>query len=202
MDPVNQTDFEATEIPGQAVLPGFQELLQCEAQALSKPEHELFCVRFVEFGGDTAKAWQSAIDRDCSRRQAQINACKLLKNGNIRKRIQQISAVMRNRTIADVISFQRRAMEFDPAHFFQDNGRQVKVHELPEHLRKGIGLEARLHDGSLVYVPVFPSPQKAAESLAKMMGVEKRIVELSGKDGGPIKSESSVTVYIPDNGRD
>ena len=58
------THFEATEIPGQVVLPGFQELLNCEAQALAKPEHELFCVRFVEFGGDTAKTYQ-AIHPEC-----------------------------------------------------------------------------------------------------------------------------------------
>jgi acetamidase/formamidase len=198
MDPVNQTDFEATEIPGQAVLPGFQDLLQCEAQALAKPEHELFCVRFVEFGGDTAKAWQAAIDKDCSRRQAQKNAQKLLKNGDIRSRIQQISAVMRNRTIADVISYQRRAMEFDPAELFDPvTGKQRKVHEIPEHLRKGIGLEARVHDGAIVYLPVFPAPQRAAESLAKMMGVEKQIIELSGKDGGPIVTKIERVIVTP-----
>lgn len=198
MDSQGLTHFEATEMPGQVTLPGFQELLNCEAQALAKPEHELFCVRFVEFGGDRARAWQSVMDSTCSRKQAQTNACKLLKNGRIRKRIAEISVVMRNRTIAEVISFQRRAMEFDPADLFEpETGRQRKVQELPEHLRKGIGLEARLHDGAVVYLPVFPAPQRAAESLAKMMGVEKQIVELSGKDGGPVVTRVERVIVSP-----
>jgi hypothetical protein len=37
-----------------------------------------------------------------------------IKIENIGKQMQQISAFMWNRTIADVISYQRRATEFDP----------------------------------------------------------------------------------------
>lgn len=183
------SDFEKTELSGQAVLPGFQEILDCEAAALKKPEHERFCVRFVENGGDSAKAWQSAIDPNCLRLQAQKNAHKLLKSEEIKRRIAEISAVMRNRSINEVIAFQRNALHFDPADYLNpETGGRVPLHKLPEDKRRGIGLEARVVDGGIVYLPVFPSPQKAAESLSKMMGIEKQLVELTGKDGGPVKT--------------
>jgi len=184
----NGVDYEKVNLSGQTVLPGFQEILACEAAALSKPEHELFCVRFVEHGGDSARAWQGAIDPGVSRIQAQKNAHKLLKKGEIQRRITEISSVMRNRCINEVISFQKRAMDFDPADYLDPaTGARIHLHQLPENKRRGIGLEARIHDGSIYYLPVFPSPQKAAESLSKMMGIEKQLVEVSGPSGGPIQ---------------
>lgn len=200
---VSGVTFDSTEIPGQGVLPGFSALMGVEAAALKNPKHELFCVKFVEHGGDTALAYQSAIDCNCERLQAQKNAHYLLKKQEIARRIDQISSVMRNRCINEVIAFQRRALNFDPADYLhRESGRQIRLHELPEDKRRGIGLEARVVDGGIVYLPVFPSPQKAAESLSKMMGIEKQSVELSGKDGKPIATESVVQFYIPSNGRD
>jgi hypothetical protein len=188
------TDFEKTDISGQAVLPGFQAILDCESMALSKPEHEVFCVRYVESGGDSAKAYQQAINSDVTDRlSAQKNAHKLLKRGEIKRRIAEISAVMRNRDIEKVLSFQRRAMDFDPADYLDPvSGGRVPLYKLPEHKRRGIGLEARVVDGGIVYLPVFPNPQKAAESMSKMMGIEKQLVELTGKDGGPVEHRHSV----------
>jgi hypothetical protein len=174
--------FEKTELSGQAVLPGFKEILECEAAALKKPEHEKFCVKFVECGGDSARAWQDSMDADCARLQAQKNAHRLLKNEEIRRRIAEISAVMRNRSINEVLSFQRKALNFDPADYLDPvHGGRIQLHKLPEAKRKGIGLEARVVDGCVVYLPVFFSPQKAAESLSKMMGIEKQLLELSGQ---------------------
>lgn len=192
MDDFIATDFDKTEISGQAVLPGFQEIIDCEAAALRKPEHERFCVKFVEEGGDSAKAWQAAIDPACARLQAQKNAHKLLKNEEIRRRIAEISAVFRNRSINEVIAFQRRALSFSPADLYDEKGRMLDLKDLPP----GTGVEARIVDGCLRYLPVFPSPQKAAESLAKMMGVEKQLVELTGKDGGPVEVKGIEVSFV------
>lgn len=194
--------FDQTELSGQAALPGFDALIDCEVQALDKPEHEAFCARYVEFGGDSARAYQTAIKPGTERLQAQKNAHKLLKRGEVRRRIAEIAAVYRNRGINEVLAFQTRAMNFDPADFLDAKGHRLPLHRLPEHVRKGVGLEARLVDGAVVYLPVFPSPQKAAESLSRMMGVEKHLVELTGKNGGPVESDVKVNFYIPGNGRD
>ena len=180
--------YEKTELSGQAVLPGFQEILECEAAALKKPEHEAFCAAYATNGGDSARAWQTAIDSACARLQAQKNSHRLLKNEEIRRRIAEISAVMRNRTINEVVASSRNALHFDPADYFdQETGAAVPIHKIPEAKRQGIGLEARIVDGCLRYVPVFPSPEKARDSLAKIMGVEKQLLELSGKNGGPVE---------------
>ena len=173
-------DYEKTELSGQAVLPGFKEILECEARALKKPEHELFCAKYVEFGFDSAKAYQVAINPAVSDRlAAQKNAHKLLKTGEIKRRIAEISAVYRNRSINDVLAFNKRALNFTPADLFDDNGRMIPLKDLPP----GTGVEAKIVDGCLRYIPVFPSPEKARDSIAKIMGIEKHLMELTGKDG-------------------
>lgn len=184
---MGELDFNKTELSGQVALPGFVEILDCEAAALSKAEHEVFCAKYVEFGGDSAKAYQLAINSDVTDRlAAQKNAHKLLKRGEIRRRITEISAVYRNRTIHSVIAFQLRALNFKPSDLYSD-GKPLGLAELPE----GTGVEAKIVDGCLRYIPVFPSPQKAAESLAKIMSIEKQLVELTGAGGGPVAIEVS-----------
>lgn len=181
----SDSGFDRVDLSGQVTLPGFDALIACEVQALAKPEHELFCVRFVETG-DSAKAYQQAINPECTDRlQAQKNAHKLLKKGEIRRRIAEISAVSRNRAINEVLAFNLNALRFDPAGLFDAEGRMIKLKDLPV----GTGVEAKIVDGSLHYLPVFPSPEKARDSLAKIMGMEKQMHEVTGKDGGAIVSK-------------
>lgn len=198
MGSVNSTNFEQTAASGQMVLHDFEAIIGYETAVLKKPEHETFCVKYVEFVGDSAKAWQSVFDSTCSRLQAQKNAHRLLKSEEIRRRIAEISAVMRNRDINRVLDFNRRAMNFTPADLFDENGQMIQLKDLPA----GTGIEAKLVDGMLKYIPIFPSPEKARDSIAKIMGIEKSLLELTGKDGKPIQTESVVKIYIPDNGRD
>lgn len=174
--------FDRVDLSGQVTLPGFDALIACEVQALAKPEHELFCVRFVETG-DSAKAYQLAINPECTDRlAAQKNAHKLVKRGEIRRRIAEIAAVYRNRAINEVLAFNLNALRFDPSKLFDATGKMIKLKDLPA----GTGVEAKIVDGSLHYLPVFPSPEKARDSLAKIMGMEKQMLELTGKDGGPV----------------
>lgn len=177
-------DFEKTEVSGQVVLPGFEDILECEARALKKPEHELFCAKYVEFGFDSAKAYQVAINPAVTDRlSAQKNAHKLLKTGEIKRRITEISAVYRNRSINEVLAFNKRALNFAPADLYDDKGCMKPLKDLPP----GTGVEAKIVDGCLRYLPVFPSPEKARDSMAKIMGIEKHLMELTGKDGKPIE---------------
>lgn len=179
-----ETDFDTTHLSGQSVLPGFQAILDCEASSLKKVEHERFCLKFVEHGGDSAKAWQDAINPLCDRLQAQKNAHKYLKIEEIRRRIAEISAVFRNRSINEVLAFNLRALNFSPGDLYDPAGRMIALKDLPP----GTGVEAKIVDGCLRYVPVFPSPEKARDSIAKIMGIEKQMVELTGKDGGPVET--------------
>lgn len=191
---MSSENYEKTEVSGQATLPGFQGILECEAMALKKPENERFCVKFVESGGDSAKAWLAVNDSECSRLQAQKNAHKLLKNGEIRRRIAEISAVFRNRSINEVLAFNLRALNFTPADLYDEKGYMIPLKDLPP----GTGVEAKIVDGCLRYLPVFPSPEKARDSIAKIMGIEKSLLELTGKDGGPVEvSGIEVSFVVP-----
>lgn len=190
-------EFEKTYLSGQTVLPGFQEILDCEAAALSKPEHELFCAKYVEFGFDSAKAYQAAVNSSViDRLAAQKNAHKLLKRDEIKRRIAEISAVYRNRCINDVLAFNQRALNFNPADLYDTDGCMIPLHKLPT----GTGVEARIVDGCLRYLPVFPSPEKARDSIAKIMGIEKSLLELTGKDGGPVEVKGIEVSFVTPTG--
>lgn len=181
---VSDSGFDRVDLSGQIALPGFDALIACEVQALAKPEHEIFCVRFVETG-DSAKAYQ-VINPGCTDRlAAQKNAHKLLRKGEIRRRITEIAAVHRNRAINEVLAYNLDALRFDPSRLFDADGKMIALKDLPP----GTGVEARIVDGFLRYIPVFPSPEKARDSLTKIMGIEKQMLELTGKDGGAIKMD-------------
>lgn len=186
------TDFERTAASGQMVLHDFSSIIGYESAVLKKSRNEMFCVAFVENGGRAGKAYQTAINPNATDSNARKSAHMLLKNNDIQRRITELSAVIRNRTINDLIDFRIRGMKFDPKHYFNDTGARIQIKDVADEHRIGVGLEARIADGGIVYLPVFPSPEKSADALQKMMGLDKSLVELAGKNGGPIQTESVV----------
>lgn len=201
MDDFTPTNFEKTEISGQAVLPGFQDILDCEAAALNNPAHERFCVKVVKYR-DTAKAYQEEINPAVTDRlAAQKNAHKLIKKSEIKRRINEIERVACNRELNEILESARNAMNFDPADYLDERGILKPLHLLPEDKRRGIGLEVKIVDGYLKAIPIFQSPEKGRADLAKYMGIEKQLVELTGKNGGPVEAALTLNVYIPDNQR-
>lgn len=189
MGDIASTDFERTAVSGQMVLHEFESIIGYESASLKKARNERFCVAFVENGGHAGKAYQAAINPKCSDANARKRAHDLLKNKDITGRISQLSAVIRNRTINELIDFRLKGLRFDPANFFKQNGGgKLQIHEIPEEHRIGIGLESRVVDGCLVYAPVFPSPEKSADALQKILGMDKTRMEVTGKDGGPVQS--------------
>lgn len=206
MDADIVTSFGMEALPGQQILPGFKEAMRVDAHCL-KPFDEEFCRLYVKLG-HAGKAYQAVAkkfkDKDVSDEQARKNAHFLLKKQDILRRVAQYQAVTRAAVQSEVISFKLSAMRFDPAQMFDEQGRQRKVHQLEADQRRCIGLDAKLHDGCVVYLPVFPDKQKESQDLMRMCGLDKQMVELSGKDGGAIKTDGNVQVsfYIPSNGRD
>jgi hypothetical protein len=195
MGTANSTNFEQTAATGQMVLHDFEAIIGYEAAVLKKPRNEMFCVAFVENGGHAGKAYQAAINPKTTDSNARKRAHELLKNKDISGRIAELSAVIRNRTINDLIDFRIKGMKFDPANYYDSSSgirRQLHISDVKDGHRIGIGLESRIVDGGVVYVPVFPSPEKSADALQKMMGLDKSLVELAGKNGGPIQTESVV----------
>ena len=180
-------------VPGQGVLPGFEEVLRIESQRLDNPGQERFCWEYVTNGGKAGPAYQVAINPNSSLLNAQKRASELLKKPEITGRIKEIAAIIQRKYEHEVIASSLRALNFDPKVYLTDSGSARGVHELEEHARRGIGLEARVVDGKIMYLPVFPSPEKARDALQKMFGMEKVRSEVSGPGGGPIPHAHAVT---------
>jgi hypothetical protein len=174
---------ENSQVPGQMVL--FREVMQCETRRLKSLAKERFCWEYVTSGGKAPDSYLATINPSVDRVQASKNASKLLNNGEIRRRIDEIAQIIRQKYMNEVIAFRAKTLNFDPGLFFK-NGSLLRVHDLPEDLRKGIGLEAKIVDGCLHYLPVFPSPEKAADALQKIFEMNKEGLALTGPNGVPL----------------
>lgn len=183
-NPFSNPEGSTTFVPGQAVLPGFEEVLRIESAVLKKPEQERFCWEFVTNGGKAGPAYQVAINPESELLNAQKRASELLKKPEIAGRIKDISSIIQRKYEHEVLGSCLKAMNFDPGVYFDAKGYAKGIHALPENTRRGVGLEAKMVDGCLVYLPVFPSPEKARDALAKMFGMNKDKTEVSvGVDG-------------------
>lgn len=186
---VSVLDGAPTGVSGQVVIPALQEEVGYEAIAL-EPWQETFCWAYVVNGGHGQDAYLKAKPR-VKETTARVEASKLLTLPTILKRIEEIQAENRKRwmvTADDVIEFHGRVMKTDRRLFFDEKGQRIRVHELSDDLAAIVDLEATYNkEAGVVLIPVIASRQKAADSLARIMGMDKSKMELSGPDGGPIQ---------------
>lgn len=201
---VTVLDGTATQVPGQAVIPGMQDAVGYDSAVL-EPWQESFCWEYVCNGGHGQEAYLKAKPR-VKESTARVEASKLLTLPAITNRISEIQAENRRRwmvTADDLIEYHGRVMKTDRRLFVKENGERIKLHEMSDDLAAIVDLETTYNkDAGIVLLPVIASRQKAADSLARIMGMDKSKMELTGKDGGKIEMESAVRIYIPENGRD
>jgi hypothetical protein len=193
---------EDNAVPGQGVLPGLMDVMRIESAVLRNPKQELFCWEFVTNGGDRALAYQVGIDAEADRLSAQKNAYKLLQKPEIVERITQISTIIQRKYEQQVIAYRLKGLTFDRGNLLTADNKLKSLSEMTEDERQIIDLEVKWVDGALRTIPVVASREKSAEALQKMMGMDKSKLEVTGKDGRPVETNSSVTIYIPSNGRD
>jgi len=167
------------------VLSGFEEILRCESSRLKKAAQEAFCWEVVTNGGKPGPAYLATINGNVPLLRAQKNASALMQKPEIDGRIKEIAAIIQRKYMSEVIAFRMKTLNFDPARFFGPTG-LLQVQDLPEDLRKGIGLEAKIVDGCMRYLPVFPSPEKAADALQKIFEMNKEGLALTGANGEPL----------------
>lgn len=185
MEQVDLMDYERTNASGQMILDNFEAIMGYQTAVLKKPKLERFCEAFVANGGVGGTAYKKAINPESTDLNAQKRASDLLKKPEISGRIKQLSSLVRNRAMNDLVAYRLKAMNFDPAKYTGKRG-AIRIEDVPETDRLGIGLESKIVDGCLYYLPVFPSPERSADALQKIMGLDKSKVEMTGKDGGPI----------------
>jgi phage terminase small subunit len=123
---------------------------------------------------------------------AEAAASRLLRKGKMRSVIEKAQKRASDRAEATherILREEMRLAYFDPAGLVDDNGKPLRLHELPEDVRRAIaGLEVvEQADGTLKFKYRFNDKGRSLERLEKICGMfapEKH--EINGKDGSAI----------------
>ena len=187
---VDLLDGTPTGVSGQGVLPELQNEVGKDAvsETLSK-RHEEFCWAFVQFAGHGAKAYQD-VYRGCKPSTARVNASKLLTNTAITQRIEEILEEKRKRRgalVECVIDYHQAVMNLDRFELLDpETGRVKKLDDLPPEAREVIEVEqVSAKDGVRTLLKI-PTRHSSAQELARVLGMNKESMELSGPNGGPV----------------
>jgi phage terminase small subunit len=198
------SDRSANGLTGQQVLPDLVALFGYDSAEL-KTEHEIFVRELVKLGNAT-EAYLAAYP-SVSRSVARRSASRLLTNDDIRRRFEQVKKEVVTKVGYNAESAYRdlvRIATFDRRKLYDELGNLKPVHELDDDAAYVIDSIEETRSGSdLVKTKInLPKRLEALDKILRYHGAYKDKVELTGKDGGAIKSEAVVTFYIPSNGRD
>jgi hypothetical protein len=190
-----------TSVPGQTVLPTMAgELGYDSASAALKPWEERFCWKYVELGV-AVRAYQ-AVKPKSTYGTARSESAKLLAKPSISARIAEIQEEIGREAKALVMGYHRSVMTVDRIALLQKVNDAKSLEELDTEARSILEFEqVNSKDGVRTLLKV-PTRHQSAVELARITGMHKERTEVTGKDGGPIQTKETVTIYIPSNGRD
>jgi phage terminase small subunit len=191
-------------VPGQVALPGMADALGYESIVL-RPDQERVCWEYVLRNNGT-KAYK-AIHPEVSDETAAVQACKMLRKDKIVKRIGQIRDELRRRyevTAADLMEYHGKVLKIDRREYLDELGKPQSIEAISSEAASILEFDVERDSKFGTTHVMFKVPQRhqSAVELAKILGLHKDKMELTGKDGGPIATENVVRIYIPDNGRD
>lgn len=184
---IDLLDGAPTGVPGQGVLPELQGETGYDSAVL-EPWQEVFCWAYVCNGCHGQDAYMKAKPR-VKETTARVEASKLLTLPTIINRIAEIQAENKRRwavTADDLIEYHGRVMKTDRRLFFKD-GKPVPICDLSDDAAAIIDLDSQVVNGAIVFTPVIAAKKQSADSLARLMGLEKSKIEMSGANGGPIR---------------
>jgi hypothetical protein len=213
-----------TTISGQAVLPALADDLGYETIKLN-PKQEKFCWEFVLRNGNATASYLAAFPGG-KNSSAKANAARLLKDERTQQRIEEIKAELQRRyavSAGSLVLYLSQVLHMDRRAFLDEEGAPKAASQLDTEAAQIVDLDFVLdRNGKQRAVYRIPTRIQAAIELARMMGLHKDKVELTGDGSVPehsfstlIKditggsssmiageSGSQVKIYIPDNGRD
>lgn len=191
-------------VPGQSVLPGMAEELGYESIVL-KPWIERFCWEFVLRGDNATRAYK-VVKPKVKESTARVEASKLLTNPDVIQRIDQIRDELKRRyrvTAEDLMEYHGKVLKVDRTEYLEETGDPKRLADIDPEALSILEFDCQKNkDGDVVVLFSVPQRHQSAVELARIMGMHKDKMELTGKGGGPIKTENVVKIYIPDNGRD
>jgi phage terminase small subunit len=188
---VDLLDGQPTSVSGQGVIPGLQATMGCDAVSPKlSAKHEAFCWEYIATCGNGTQAYLRVYP-GVTERTARVNASRLLTNADIKARVEEILQERRNRhaLLQDkVIEYHRSVMMLDRFELLDpDTGRVKRLDDLPPEAREVIEIEqVSAKDGVRTLLKV-PTRHSSAQELARVLGMNKESMELTGKDGGPVE---------------
>lgn len=177
-------------VPGQVVLPEMVEEMGYEAIIL-KPQHERFCWEYV-LRGDNGSAAYKTVKPNVKDSTARVESSKLLTNPDVIQRIVQIRKELQRKylvTAEDLVMYHGKVLKTDRSEFVDDEGKLKRLQDMDLEALSilDIDLQMDVKGNTLVGFDV-PKRHVSAVELARIMGMHKEKLELTGKDGGPVES--------------
>lgn len=182
-------DAQQTSVPGQVVLPGMAEEVGYESIKL-KPWEERFCWKYVEIG--VAKRAYMSVKPKATERTAEVESSKLLRKPEIQARIDEVQEEIGREIRVLVVGYHRTVMETDRIALLHKVKSAESLNDLDDEARSILEFEqVSSKDGVRTLLKV-PTRHQSAQELARIMGLHKDKVEVTGKDGGPVEHKHSL----------
>lgn len=194
---VDLLDGVSTGVSGQGVIPGLQPTMGCDAVSPKlSAKHEAFCWEYIRTCGNGTQAYMRVYP-GVKESTAQVNSSKLLSNAKIKARIEELLQERRNRHVLiqdKVIEYHRSVMMLNRFELLDpDTGRVKRLDDLPPEAREVIEVEqVSAKDGVRTLLKI-PTRHSSAQELARVLGMNKESMELTGKDGGPVEHKHELS---------
>ncbi len=186
----------ATSIPGQATLPALADELGYETISKLNPRQERFCWEFVLRNGNATASYLEAF-AGSKPTSAKANAARLLKEERIQQRLEEIKTELQRRyavSAGSLVLYLSQVLHLDRRAFLDKNGDPKAASQLDTEAARIIDLDFVLdRHGKQRAVYRVPTRMQASIELARMMGLHKDKVELTGDAAAP---ENTLTALI------
>jgi hypothetical protein len=179
------SDETIKSVSGQVTLPGMEGEMGYEAIIL-KPWEERFCLEYVQKASNGKQAYL-AVKPKVTEKTAEVESSKLLRNPKIAARVKEIQEDFYRRLAGKVANYHDSVLSVDRRVFLDDDGRCKRLDELPEEAVAILEFEqVSSKDGVRTLLKV-PTRHQSAVEAAKIAGMTKDKLELTGANGGPVE---------------
>lgn len=196
---VDLLDGQPTGVSGQAVIPGLQKEVGYDSIRL-KQKHEEFCWQYISTCGNGMKAYKRVYGDDKSDAVAMAAASRLLSDVKVKSRIDELLLDKQQRhalIAAKVIDQHARVLTLDHTEVLE-HLRNGDLERLPEDVRELLEVEQVSSKDGVRLLINLPAKHGSRVELAKIMGMAKDRVELTGAGGGAIVSRIERVIVSPD----
>lgn len=188
---VDLLDGTPTGVSGQGVCPGLQREMGCDAVSTKlSAKHDKFCWEYIATCGNGTKAYMRVYP-GTSEAAARAHAARLVAKGSIKARIEELLQENRSRhaLLQDkVIEYHRSVLMLDRFELLDPTTGGVKrLEALPPEAREVLEIEQVSSKDGIRTLLKIPTRHSSAQELARVLGMNKESMELSGPDGGPVK---------------